>query len=78
MKMDKEEFGKNIGKPSLEVRHADLQRSCEESIYRSKCPVCPEGVLLVRRHHRTARLEKEDRCVFCGQAFIYLDIDKLR
>lgn len=75
--MNDEQVGQNLGKPLRKVRHSDLKRSSEMSEYRSKCPACDDGVLLLRRHSRTGKLEKTDRCVGCGQEFIYLDIDIL-
>lgn len=68
---------KNLLKPPIKVRHQDLERS-GESPYRSKCPVCPKGILLVQRDQETFRLEKGDHCILCGQAIIYTDIQSLR
>ena len=67
----------NIKKPPIRVKHSDLVR-CSDSIFKSKCTACPKGVLLVRRNPETHRLEEVDYCVGCGQAFIYLDIARLR
>jgi hypothetical protein len=68
----------NVNKPPIRVRHADLVRSIPGSLYRSVCPACPAGALLVRRNPKTFALEAVDRCVACAQAFIYTDIDQLR
>ena len=66
----------NIEKPTLVVSHSKLKRS-GESLYKSKCPACENGVLLMRRNLDTLRLEKEDRCISCGQAVLYDDLDYL-
>ena len=62
----------------LKVRHADLERSSEESCYKSKCPECEDGVLLIRRDPDTAVLMAEDTCISCARRFIYEDIEDLR
>jgi len=71
------EYGKNIGKPPIRVRHADLKRCSDESPYKSKCPACPDGILLIYRDQDTLKLLERDVCVVCGQAFIYEDIGNL-
>jgi hypothetical protein len=67
----------NIEKPVLRVAHASLTRS-DISVFRSWCPVCKEGVLLVTRDPRTLRLAAQDNCVLCGQRVEYTDIEALR
>lgn len=69
--------GKNINAPVKELRHADLRRS-DESRYRSVCPACQEGFLLVGRDPKTLELLEFDLCVLCGQQVRYLDIETLR
>jgi len=71
-------FRENITKPPIQIRHADLKRSNDESMYRSKCPSCPDGCLLVQRDPATCRLEAGDWCIACGQRFIYEDIEEMR
>lgn len=71
-------YGENVGKPPISVRHSKLKRFSEESYFKSICPACPDGVLLVRRNEKTFDLEKLDLCVACGQAVLYEDIGKLR
>jgi len=51
---------------------------CVLSGYRSKCPVCDKGVLLVRRSTTNMVLEPADNCLFCEQPFVYDDIESLR
>lgn len=62
----------------LKVNHKELERFCPESKYKSKCPKCSNGLLLMRRNPSTSRLENFDHCISCGQTFLYLDIDDLR
>jgi predicted RNA-binding Zn-ribbon protein involved in translation (DUF1610 family) len=67
----------NMDKPPLRVHHIYLQ-TLEgmmvetESGYRALCPLCG-GALLVYRNQQTAVLSRRDRCVRCGQMYIYLD-----
>lgn len=64
----------NLNKPVLEVWHADLERLTPRSPYRSKCPVCPDGGLLIRRQPEPPyALLCYDNCVLCGQPVKYLD-----
>jgi len=72
------ESGWNFELAPLKVKHADLERANDESAYRSKCPVCKKGVLMMRRDLKTARLEDYDFCCLCAQRFEYEDIDVLR
>lgn len=68
----------NLHKEAIKVRHSELERSGEVSAFRSKCPVCKKGVLLVGRDQKTLQLRAEDICVHCGQRFIYTDIEEMR
>jgi hypothetical protein len=72
------QYGQNLSNPVLEVQHAALKRWSEESMYKSVCPVCPDGLLLVGRELKTFCLSELDRCVVCGQLIRYLDIETLR
>ena len=69
---------KNVDAAVLEVHHAELERYSDKSAYRSRCPVCPKGVLLVGRDPVTLELLEYDRCITCGQQIRYLDIEVLR
>lgn len=69
--------GINLNKPVIHIKHQDLQRD-SDSPFRSTCPICKKGVLLVRRDQCTLKLIGEDRCILCGQAFIYDDIATLK
>jgi hypothetical protein len=56
----------------LTVVHADLERAGGGSPFRSKCPKCPSGLLLIMRD-RAGTLVREDACVACAQRVVYLD-----
>jgi len=58
--------------PPVAVKHTELKRT-GSSAYRSECPFCPEGVLLVRRDQKTMLLLREDNCIGCGQHVVYTD-----
>ena len=64
---------KNIDRPLLKVNHADLERA-GESRFKSVCPVCEEGTLMVRRNPPNMEISKYDNCVLCGQRFMYKDL----
>lgn len=68
--------GVNIHKPTMEVWHSELTRS-DASDYRSVCPVCEHGALLVQRDINTMQLMARDMCILCGQRFTYLDIGEV-
>lgn len=78
MKRKRSESGWNAKNPPIRVAHAELDRLSEDSDYKSKCPKCPKGVLLVRRDQTTFDLIAEDCCLLCGQQFIYTDIATLK
>ena len=63
---------KRISEDPITVKQAELERS-GGSEFRSVCPVCKEGVLLVQRDRETLEIINTDRCIICGQAFIYED-----
>jgi len=64
----------NYQKPSIRVTHATLeQRDDEEGPFRRKCPVCPDGLLLVGRDQKTLRILATDHCIVCGQRVEYTD-----
>ncbi len=67
----------NINKEPIKIKHSELERR-DNSLYRSVCPVCKEGALMVERDFNTFELVAEDICILCGQKFIYSDIDKMR
>jgi len=72
------EYLQNVDAPLLEVEHANLRRASDNSAYRSVCPACPEGILMVGRDQDTFQLLEYDRCIVCGQLIKYLDIDDMR
>jgi hypothetical protein len=65
--------GINIHKEPIEVKHADLERD-DPGTFRSSCPVCHTGFLPGSRDQKTFRILKEDRCLLCGQQFVYTDL----
>jgi len=72
------ETGINLHNPPIQVVHAHLKRT-GESPYRSECPFCFHGVLLVGRDEKAGfRLMAADTCICCGQAVEYLDIEEMR
>ena len=76
-KMDEELSGVNLNKTLLHVNHSELKRD-GDSVFKSVCPTCKEGILLVTRDQHTLQLLEQDHCTLCGQAFIYDDIDMLK
>jgi hypothetical protein len=64
--------GANLTNKPIIINHTDLER-CSESIFRSNCPVCKEGLLPVRRNQKTLKLLKTDICMLCAQTVIYAD-----
>jgi len=74
----KEIVGSNLYNNPISVKHAELERVGDNSIFRSVCPVCKEGMLMVRRDSKTFKLMPEDNCILCGQEVFYADIDELR
>lgn len=71
------EYLMNAEAPVLEIRHDQLERWSDHSVYKSDCPACSEGILLVRRHEKTFDLLENDCCIVCAQQVRYLDIDEL-
>ena len=67
----------NAEAPELAVEHTRLTRS-GDSKYRSECPACKKGTLLVGRGAGTGRLMAHDRCILCGQRVRYTDIAGMR
>jgi len=64
--------GRNIDSPVIEVEHASLTRASNESLYRSFCPVCKEGILLLRRDSTSIKLMRDDYCTLCAQHIRYI------
>lgn len=65
--------GENVGATPIFVRHTKLKRISDSSPFRSWCPVCDQGVLLVGRNLGETRLRRVDNCSLCGQVVIYED-----
>lgn len=66
-------MGANTHAPPITVSHASLPPASEESPHRKQCPVCKTGLLLVYRDDKSFMLRNLDRCIHCGQQFIYTD-----
>ncbi len=67
----------NIDKKPIKVKHSELKRT-DDSSFRSACPRCFEGTLLVQRDFDSFEIKADDYCILCGQKFIYSDIDEMR
>lgn len=63
----------NPSKTHIRVVHAELERADGDSAFRSVCPVCKTGLLLVRRDPKSFKLVRLDACIQCGQEFYYTD-----
>jgi hypothetical protein len=61
----------NATKDPIRVAHASLER-WSDSAYKSKCPACKDGLLLIYRDV-DFKLVRLDRCVSCGQQVYYTD-----
>ena len=68
---------KNYENDPIKINHSELKRYSDESAYKSDCPMCHVGILLVGRDD-DFKLSENDICIACGQQFIYKDIEKLR
>lgn len=67
----------NIRKKVEKIKHSELERT-GESPFRSVCPFCKEGTLLVQREKKTLKLKANDFCILCGQHVIYSDINDIK
>lgn len=63
---------KNLKQKPLHVYHASLA-VLEAGTLRRMCPVCPDGMLVLERDPATLKVKREDRCLACGQAFVFDD-----
>lgn len=68
----------NVKNEIIKLNYKDLKRAVEGHPYRSICPICKKGVLLVGRNNKTLELQAMDYCILCGQHYIYMDIGELR
>lgn len=68
--------GINLHNEPIRVKHSKLKRE-SDSPYRSECPACEGGILLMQRDQKTMKLLKEDRCILCGQLVIYEEMPNL-
>lgn len=72
--MKKSQIIKNLNIAPLEVKHKELKRAEEDSQYKSICPNCERGLLLMQRDNVTFFLKKDDNCILCGRRYVYTDI----
>jgi hypothetical protein len=70
-------FGKNKNKPVARVFHSKLKRYNDESLSKSVCPFCPDGILVMRRNDKY-QLMPHDHCFHCAQQVYYVDIVEVR
>lgn len=71
--MTSEEAIKNFRLEALEVKHKELKRS-GDSMFRSECPSCEIGILMMQRDSFVFKLSVNDYCTYCGRRFKYTDI----
>jgi hypothetical protein len=64
--------------PTIHVKFYSLERYSEEANFKSFCPTCNNGILLMGRDFVTGELLPSDCCVQCGQVVIYDDIEEVR
>jgi hypothetical protein len=64
-----------IREPVLRVKHKELRRFSAMSEYKSTCPKCLDGILMMQRDINTYELLSKDRCILCGQEFEYTDLN---
>lgn len=70
---------RNFTKPTLKVRHKDLQAwdvPWTNSYFKKVCPVCKDGCLPVSRSFSNGQCLPLDRCDGCGQQVEYIDYDE--
>ncbi|HCG01692.1 MAG TPA: hypothetical protein DEV93_14245 [Chloroflexi bacterium] len=67
------DYGANIWRATKHVSHASLDRWSVDSAFKSRCPRCSTGILLVYRNQKTLALQRADCCIRCGQRFHYTD-----
>ena len=72
--MELQKVKENYAKPPLKIKHSEIERTNSDTTYRSKCPECKTGALLMKRNQETLELLPDDVCVVCGRRFIYTDL----
>jgi hypothetical protein len=63
----------NARRQRLRVVHGNLRRY-GDSAFKSYCPACEDGILLMERDPGTGELLSMDRCLGCAQGFVYVDV----
>ena len=67
-----QEIQENYNKLPFEISHKLLERE-GDSMTRSKCILCEDGLLLMTRN-KDGVLVNTDNCISCGRRYIYTDI----
>lgn len=70
--------GENFGKKPIHVNFFLLDDPGLGGNYKSECPVCKDGLLLMTRDSNTGELLNRDSCTLCGQQFIFDDISLVK
>jgi hypothetical protein len=71
--MTPEKAMENFSLEPIEAKHKELKRT-GDSAFRSECPSCEIGMLMVRRDAISFKLQKDDSCTYCGRRFVYTDL----
>ena len=61
----------NVHNPPILINHSDLELFSENNHYKKVCPLC-SGILGVRGDAS----DVIDNCMYCGQMFIYFDMNE--
>lgn len=74
--METKDLPVNVDRPVIRIRYADLE-VIRDDMMRRECPFCESGTLPLQRDEDGCLLAS-DRCVGCGQAVQYTDIEEVR
>lgn len=66
----------NLKNPIKKINFYDLTHF--GGSFKSECPECGEGLLLVARDLESGELLPQDRCTLCAQAFEYADFKEMK
>lgn len=72
------------GVAPMEIKFLEMERSDYQRIFTRKCPVCSTrfgyGFITVEREQESGRrlIEKSTSCDWCGQRYIFRDVERLR
>lgn len=71
-------IGINRYKQVQRLYHKNLKRISDDSAYKSACPFCAHGTLMMVRDFYSGKLLAKDACLYCGQNVTYIDINELQ